>query len=55
MSARLIDSGSLERTEEWVKEAKKDGAKVLTGGKSRRPVLPADGAYQYKALDEGLR
>ncbi len=29
----LIDSGALEQTEQWVKEAVKDGAKVLTGGK----------------------
>jgi glyceraldehyde-3-phosphate dehydrogenase (NADP+) len=30
----LIDSASLKRTEEWVEEAKKEGAKVLTGAKS---------------------
>jgi glyceraldehyde-3-phosphate dehydrogenase (NADP+) len=30
----LIDQGSLKRTEEWVAEAKKGGAKILTGGKS---------------------
>ncbi len=30
----LIDTGSLKRTEDWVKEAVEGGAKVLTGGKS---------------------
>ncbi|MBE9532291.1 MAG: aldehyde dehydrogenase family protein, partial [Proteobacteria bacterium] len=29
----LIDQGSLDRTEQWVDEAVKDGAKVLAGGK----------------------
>ena len=28
----LIDQGAAERVEEWVVEAKKDGAKILTGG-----------------------
>lgn len=35
----LIDSASLERTEQWVKEAVKSGAKVLTGGKSAGPFF----------------
>ena len=35
----LIDTGSLKRTKEWVEEAKKGGAKVLTGGKSEGPFF----------------
>ena len=35
----LIDKGSLERTEGWVEEAKKDGAKVLCGGKAKGPFF----------------
>ncbi|MEE9542408.1 MAG: aldehyde dehydrogenase family protein, partial [Thermodesulfobacteriota bacterium] len=35
----LIDTGSLKRTEEWVTEAVKDGAKLLTGGHSDGPFF----------------
>ncbi|MBI5892480.1 MAG: aldehyde dehydrogenase family protein, partial [Deltaproteobacteria bacterium] len=31
----MIENGAVKRTEEWVKEAVKDGAKVLIGGKSK--------------------
>lgn len=35
----LIDEGAAKRTEEWVKEAVADGAKVLTGGKRFNSIL----------------
>jgi len=37
----MIDSGAAERTEEWVAEAARQGAKVLVGGKRRGRMFEA--------------
>ncbi|HBO85010.1 MAG: aldehyde dehydrogenase [Deltaproteobacteria bacterium GWC2_42_11] len=35
----MIDNDAIKRTEEWVKEAVRDGAKVLTGGEGSNPFF----------------
>ncbi len=37
--APMIDEGAGRRTEEWIEEAIKDGARVLTGGKRKDPFF----------------
>ena len=37
----MIDEANAIRIEEWIEEARKNGAKVLVGGERRKQMLPA--------------
>ena len=54
----VIDSGSLDRIDAWVKEAVADGARVLTGGERRdpfyTPTVLADTKAEHKVRCEEI-